>query len=162
MAGIIHLPRTSRRRSTPLRRILLAAITAVLTFVAYAVVSEFVSNRTIDAQVARLTAGNAKLSQSIADHKAELLASQTTPWLEDQARQLGFVFPGETIYVVDAAASLPPDGGLAIKSLPTYNPTPSPTPSGSATPSPSADPAQGLSSSPTPQGFVLPTPAAHH
>jgi hypothetical protein len=110
--------------------------------------------------VARLRVENAKLSLSIADHRAELLAAQTTPWVEEQARTLGFVFPGESIYVVSASRSLPPDGGLAIKSWPTYNPTPAPTPTPdpNATPSPSADPAQGLSSTPTPRGFTLPTP----
>ena len=109
-----------------------------------------------------LTVDNSELQQQISDRQAQIGEANNVDWLEEQARRLGFVFPGESILIITTpGAALPAAGGINV-ALPTYAPSPSgsprPSPSGTTTsPSASATPAP----SPTPLVFVMPTPTAH-
>ena len=102
----------------------------------------------IDAQVRQLQQQNAALTQSISDHQREIVDAQTVAWLEEEARKLGYVLPGEKVYeITPPGQSAPPSGGVNV-ALPSFAlPTPSPTPSAAPTPKPS----------PTPVTFNLPT-----
>ncbi|MBV8527455.1 MAG: septum formation initiator family protein [Candidatus Dormibacteraeota bacterium] len=106
----------------------------------------------IDAQVRQLQQQNAALTQSISDHQREIVDAQTVAWLEEEARKLGYVLPGEKVYEITAPGHAgPASGGVNVAlpsfAIPTPTPSPSPTPSASPTPKPS----------PTPVTFNLPT-----
>ena len=57
-------------------------------------------SRHLDAQVSALAAQNSALAQQISDREREIADAQTVAWLEQQARQLGYIFPGEQLYVI--------------------------------------------------------------
>ena len=113
----------------------------------------------IDSQVKQLRQQNAALSQSISDRQREIVDAQTVAWLEEEARKLGYVLPGEKVYVIaPPGQTLPASGGVNVPlpnfaiPTPTPSPTPSPTPQAPATPRPSPTPVTSGSpaSSPTP------------
>ncbi len=123
---------------------------------AYAVYAEMAAGHSVDAQLRAAQQQNQALQHQIDERRAEIAQAQTTQWLEEQARKLGYVMPGEQIYVVTTpGASLPAGGGVDYKTLPTFNPSPSP----GATPGPSPTPVGGPPATPTPFVFSLPTPA---
>src|SRR5207237_7304436 len=108
-------------------------------------------NGRLDSEVARVAAENARLQRNVAESHTEIVLAQTPAWLEEQARKLGYVLPGERIFVVTApGAAVPARGGVAAP-LPSLAPTPSPTPKPSPTPT----------SAPVPPIFQLPTPSPH-
>ena len=47
-----------------------------------------------------LAAQNSALAQQISDREREIADAQTVAWLEQEARQLGYIFPGEQLYVI--------------------------------------------------------------
>lgn len=124
--------------------------------IAFAVYSQIAEGGRIDAQVRQLQQQNAALTQSISDHQREIVDAQTVAWLEEEARKLGYVLPGEKVYeITPPGQSNPPSGGVNV-ALPSFAiPTPTPSPTPSATPT--------LKPSPTPVIFNLPTssPSPH-
>lgn len=149
-----HEVRAIRRRTTtgapsPFRRLGLAIVAIVCGVVAFAVYSQIAEGGRIDAQVRQLQQQNAALTQSISDHQREIVDAQTVAWLEEEARKLGYVLPGEKVYeITPPGHSTPASGGVNV-ALPSFaipTPTPSPTPSAAPTTKPS----------PTPVTFNLP------
>ena len=65
--------------------------------------------RHLDAQVTALSAQNSALTQQISEREREIADAQTVAWLEQQARQLGYIFPGEQLYVI-----VPPGGAHGL------------------------------------------------
>lgn len=134
-------------------------IAGICGLVAFAVYGQVAQSRHLDAQVSALAAQNSALTQQISDRELEIADAQTVAWLEEEARQLGYVFPGEKLYViVPVGAAHASTGGVSVpiptfKALPPPTPTPSPSPRSSASPSPS--PSHGPTASPSP------TPTSH-
>jgi cell division protein FtsB len=139
--------------------VLIAGLAALCGLLAYAVFSAVAHGSTIDAQVRALTAQNNRLQQQIDERRVQIGEATSTDWLEEQARKLGFVFPGETIYILTAPGAKVPSGGGINAVLPTY--APSPSPSASASPGAASSGSPSPSASPTPITFALPTPTAH-
>lgn len=152
----------SRPTRSPLRRLWLGVVALVCGVVAYAVYSQAAEGGRVDSQVALLQQQNATLQQQINDHQREIVEAQTVAWLQDEARKLGYVLPGEKVYVITPPGrSNPPSGGVNV-ALPSFAiPTPTPTATPSPTPSPSAA-SHTPSPSPTPVPFVLPVPGGPH
>lgn len=134
-------------------------IAGICGLVAFAVYGQVAQSRHLDAQVSALAAQNSALVQQISDREREIADAQTVAWLEQQARQLGYIFPGENLYViVPPGAARASTGGVSVP-IPTFKPLPSPT----VTPSPSAKPpaTPGPSPTPAPTGTPSPTPTSH-
>jgi cell division protein FtsB len=146
--------------ASPLRRVVVAGLAALSGLAAYAIFTEAAQSNALDTRVRALTTQNAALTQQISERKQQIGEANNTAWLEEQARRLGLVFPGETVFIITTpGALLPPTGGLNAP-LPTYAPSPSPSPS--VGPSPSASPSAAPNSPvPTPVSFVLPSPTPH-
>jgi cell division protein FtsB len=148
-----------------MRRLVIAGLAALSGLAAYAVYSEAAQGSAIDARVRSMTAENIALQQQIGERQLQIGESGNVAWLEEQARRLGFVYPGETVFILTTPGSaLPATGGINAV-LPTYAPKPSPSPTAagsSASPSPSgsASPSPSAHASPTPVVFVMPTPSA--
>jgi hypothetical protein len=134
-------------------------VAAVAGFVAYAIYGQAAQGRQLDSRVATLSQQNATLQQQIADRQREIVEAQTLAWLIEEARKLGYVFPGEKIYVIAPPGSSPPASGGVTVPLPSYAPLPTPTASPSPSPSPSGSPSP--SPAPTPYQFAIPTPTPH-
>ncbi|HVC41170.1 MAG TPA: septum formation initiator family protein [Candidatus Saccharimonadales bacterium] len=134
-------------------------IAGICGLVAFAVYGQVAQSRHLDAQVSALAAQNSALVQQISDREREIADAQTVAWLEQQARQLGYIFPGENLYViVPPGAARASTGGVSVP-IPTFKPLPSPT----VTPSPSTKPpaTPGPSPTPAPTGTPSPTPTSH-
>jgi cell division protein FtsB len=130
-------------------------IAGICGLVAFAVYGQVAQSRNLDAQVHALAAQNSSLIRQISDREREIADAQTVAWLEQEARQLGYVFPGEHLYViVPPHPGTPATGGVSVP-VPTFLPPPSPTPSPSAKPSPSPSPTA------KPVTLPSPTPAPH-
>lgn len=133
----------SASRPAAARRVLACIVAVICGWIAFSVYSASAQGRDLDIQVTQLRSGNAALQQQIDDHRREIAQAQTKAWLEEQARKLGYVLPGETIYVIATpGAHNPAKGGVDAK-LPVYSPTPAPTPTAAASPAsppPSATP----------------------
>jgi cell division protein FtsB len=143
----------------PLRRLVIAGLAALSGLAAYAVFTEAAQGKALDARVHSLTAANSALQQQIGERQQQIGEANNAAWLEEQARRLGFVFPGETLFIITTpGAPTAASGGLNAP-LPTFAPSPSPSPSVSPTatssPSPTPHPTQ------TPVSFALPTPTPH-
>jgi hypothetical protein len=127
--------------------------------VAYAVYAEMAASHSLDGQLSAAQQQNDALRHQIDQRKAEIAQAQTREWLMEEARKLGYVVPGEQVYVVTSpGASLPPGGGIDLKTLPSFHPSPSAGATPAPTPTPIGGPTQGAS--PTPFVFSVPTP--HH
>lgn len=153
-------------RAPSTRRLVAALIAAVSGWVAFAVYSEAASGQAQDRRVQALQGQNAMLRGQIDERQRELAVANDPAWLQEEARKLGYVLPGEHLYVITTpGANLPASGGVAVPQLPIYSPTPAPsapptasatTPAAVAAASPSA--AGAPTSGPTPYQFSLPTP----
>jgi hypothetical protein len=133
-------------------------IAGICGLVAFAVYGQVAQSRHLDAQVSTLVTANAALTQQISDREREMADAQTVAWLEQQARQLGYVFPGEQLYViVPAGGAHPSTGGVSVP-LPSIKPLASPTAIPSTTPKPSATPSPSPSHGPTVSPSPTPTP----
>jgi hypothetical protein len=134
-------------------------IAGICGLVAFAVYGQVAQSRNLDTQVAALTDQNASLVQQISDREREIADAQTVAWLEQEARQLGYIFPGEHLYVVvPPGAGTPASGGVSVP-VPVFKlpaaATPSPSPSAKPTPTPTPTPKLLTVPSPTP------TPTSH-
>jgi cell division protein FtsB len=131
------------------------ALIAVCGWVAFAVYGQLVHGADLKSTVTALTQQNVVLQQQIADRETEISQAQSSAWLEEQARKLGYVLPGERIYVLTSPGAAEPSGGGVPATLPTFDP--SPTPGATSTPSPTPSETTG----PTPYTFTLSTPQPH-
>jgi hypothetical protein len=116
--------------------------------------------------VRSLTTQNGALQQQITQRQQQIGETNNVAWLEEQARRLGFVFPGETVFIITTPGSaMPPSGGVnaVLPSFAAASPSPSPAASASAGASPSSSPGATPSPrpSPTPLVFVMPSPTPH-
>jgi type II secretory pathway pseudopilin PulG len=130
-------------------------IAGICGLVAFAVYGQVAQSRRLDAQVTALAAQNSALVQQISDREREIADAQTVAWLEEEARQFGYIFPGEQLYVIGAPGVPESTGGVSVpvptfKTLPPATPTPSPTAKPSTSPSPSPAPGSTPSPGPTP------------
>jgi hypothetical protein len=119
------------------------------------------AGHSLDGRLSAAQQANDRLRHQIAQQQAEVAEAQTKEWLVEQARKLGYVMPGERVFVLATpGASLPPDGGIDLKNLPSFSGA---SPSPGASPQPSRQPVVGPTpgGSPTPFVFVVPTPAGH-
>jgi Septum formation initiator len=139
---------------------LLAVSVAVAgSWVSYAVYSATAAGHALDGQVRALQSQNAALRQQVELRRRQLAAATSAGWLEEEARRLGYVRPGERIFVLATpGAKLPAFGGVDPGPLPTAA---SPTPRPMTAPSPSAAPppppgAPPPSPGPTPLQFTVP------
>jgi cell division protein FtsB len=142
----------------PLRRLVIAGLAALSGLAAYAVFSEAAQGHALDSRVQSLNAQNSALQQQIGERQQQIGEANNPAWLEEQARRLGLVFPGESIFIITTpGAPTAASGGLNAP-LPTFAPSPSPSPSASpSSASPSAKPVPTQ----TPATFVLPMPSPH-
>jgi hypothetical protein len=129
-------------------------IAGICGLVAFAVYGQVAQSRNLDATVRALAAQNSSLTRRISDRERQIADAQTIAWLEQEARLLGYVFPGEHLYIiVPPHGGLPATGGVSVP-VPTFRPPPTPTPSPSASakpsPTPTARPLTIPSPSPTP------------
>jgi cell division protein FtsB len=147
--------------SLSLRRVLAAIVMVTCGWVAYAVYAEVAAGHSLDSRLSAAQQENDRLRHEIAQRQAEIAQAQTREWLVEQARKLGYVMPGERVFVLTTPGSaLPPDGGIDLKSLPTFNAPPSsPGASPAPTPAPVIGPSPG--GSPTPFVFTVPSPGGH-
>ena len=134
-------------------------IAGICGLVAFAVYGQVAQSRHLDAQVSALAAQNSALAQQISDRQREIADAQTIAWLEQQARELGYIFPGEHLYLIVPPGSAGASTGGVSVPVPTFKalPPPTPTPSPTARPSTSASPAPTHSPTTTPS----PTPTPH-
>lgn len=142
-----------------MQRVWLGIVALICGVVAFAVYSQAAEGGRIDSEVTSLQQQNSTLQQQINDHQREIVEAQTVAWLENEARKLGYVLPGEKVYVITPpGTSAPASGGVNVVlpsfAIPTPTPSPTPTPRPSPTPSPSQ--------SPTPVPFVLPSTGGPH
>lgn len=142
-----------------MQRVWLGIVALICGVVAFAVYSQAAESGRIDSQVTSLQHENSTLQQQINDHQREIVEAQTVAWLENEARKLGYVLPGEKVYeITPPGTSAPPSGGVNV-ALPSFalpTPTPSPTPTPRPSPTPSASP------SATPVPPPTPAPGAQH
>ncbi|MDQ6855552.1 MAG: septum formation initiator family protein [Candidatus Dormibacteraeota bacterium] len=120
----------------------------------------------MDARVRTLSTQNNALQQQITQRHQQIGETNNVAWLEEQARRLGFVFPGETIFIITTPGSALPPGGGVNAVLPSFAPpSPSASPAASASPGSSASSSPGATPSarpsPTPLVFVMPSPTPH-
>ena len=129
----------------------MAAVALVCGGVGFGLFGQLAQNGRLDAEVSRTAAENARLQRDIDQSHTEIVLAQTPAWLQEQARKLGYVLPGERVFVlIPPGAAVPAKGGVNAP-LPSLAPTPTPT----TTPSPSP------SAAPAPPIFALPTPSPH-
>ena len=103
-------------------------IAGVCGLVAFAVYGQVAQTRHLDAQVTSLSAQNQALTRQISDREQEIADAQTVAWLEEEARQLGYVFPGEHLYViVPPGGSHSSTGGVSVP-IPTFKVIPAADP----------------------------------
>ena len=124
----------------------------VCGWVGYVVYAEMAASHSLDSRLHNAQEQNALLKRQISERREEIAAAQTREWLIEEARKLGYVLPGERVYVITTpGAPLPPDGGIDLKSLPAYSVTPGP----GGSPAPTQQPVIGPSGGATPTPFVL-------
>jgi cell division protein FtsB len=154
-------PRSSIDSPITLRRIAVVLIAGICGLVAFAVYGQVAQTRHLDSEVTALAAENTSLVQQISDHEREIADAQTVAWLEEEARQLGYVFPGEKLYViVPPGGAKASTGGVSVP-LPTFKvPTPIPSPTPKPTTSPSPNPGSSPTPSPTATHSPTPTPTS--
>jgi Septum formation initiator len=141
----------SHAKRPVLRRVSGAALALVCGVVAYGVYSEAEQSGSLDSQISILQQQNRALQQQLAERQQQVVEAQTTAWLMEEARKLGYVLPGERSFVLTGpGVQAPPQGGV-VAPLPTFKPpTPSPSPSSSPAASPSPTPPRLSPGPPTP------------
>ncbi|TMB91741.1 MAG: hypothetical protein E6J45_04820 [Chloroflexi bacterium] len=138
------------------RRLAVVIVCAVTGFVAFAIYGQAAQSRQLDADAATIARQNVSLLQQITDHQRAIVEAQTTAWLIEEARKLGYIFPGEKIFVIPSPGSAPATGGGVNAPLPSYSAaTPSPSSAGASPGAAQATP------SPTPLPLITTTPAPH-
>lgn len=138
-------------RTVSRRGIAAAVCAAVVGWVAYAVYAQTAQSHSLDGAVVRLQEQNAGLRRDIDEKQREIAAAGSPAWLEEEARRLGYVKPGEKVYVIATpGATLPPDGGIPLGPLPSFAPSGSP-----GAPQPTAAPPADPLATPQPTPFNL-------
>ncbi len=136
----------------------------VAGIVAYGVYGSLERTISLHSRIVAVETSNQRLQHQIADREREIQAAQSTSWVEEQARLLGYVMPGEHVYLI-----LPPSAGpvhsggvqapLVNEPITTPTPSPSPTPSPTSTPSPTPGVSAGQASpSPSPTAVTITVP----
>jgi cell division protein FtsB len=160
-------PRPERPRPFTARRIVALLVAVACGWVAFALYGEAAQDHDAVARVAQLRAADAALQSQIAQRSEEITQAQSTAWVEDQARKLGYHLAGEQVYVVDPGgkSSLSSAG---VNAAPiTFSPSPAPPPpppahTPTATPAPTlaplAPPAPSTAAPATPSPSAAPTP----
>ena len=138
-----------RESSISVRQVLIAATLVIVAWAIWVISSEASSGNLMGRKIAALSVQNAALSATIAADQRELSASGSTAWLEERARMLGFVAPGERVYIIGSGTSVT-HGGVPIAPLPSWELQPG------ASPSPSPAPSSAPTASTAP--LVSPTP----
>jgi cell division protein FtsB len=136
-----------------MRRVWVSLIALCAGVVAFSIYGQAAQSHALDAQAAELRQQNSALQQQITERQQQVIEAQTTAWLEEEARKLGYVLPGERVFVLTGPGSSPPAEGGVAAPLPTFTPpTPLPTPTSTTSPKASPTPLQfgGASPSPTP------------
>jgi hypothetical protein len=137
-------------------------VAVIGAWVSYAVYAATTAGHALDGRVRTLQKENAGLRQQVDMRKRELASASSGGWLEEEARRLGYVRPGDRIFVLATpGAKLPADGGVDPGVLPGAT-TPPPRPPGappapaaqSSAPAPAAAPASPPG--PTPLQFTVP------
>jgi Septum formation initiator len=129
-------------------------------WVSYAVYAATAAGHALDGQVRSLQSQNAALRQQVELRRRQLAAATSAGWLEEEARRLGYVRPGERIFVLATPGTkLPAYGGvdpgpLPSAATPTPHPAAAPSPTASATPAAPGSPP--VTPGPTPLQFTLP------
>jgi cell division protein FtsB len=134
------MPTAARQRRAGARRLFASLVAVVCGWIAFAIYGQAAQGRALDARVVQLQQQNAVLQQRVDEHRREIAEAQGQAWLEEQARKLGYVMPGEHIYVISAAGQPVPSGGGVDVTLPAWSPTPAPTPAPTARPTPRPTP----------------------
>ena len=151
------LPRSHRTLTR--RRLLAVAVAIIGAWVSYAVYAATTAGHALDGRVRALQKENATLRRQVDLRKRELTSASSGGWLEEEARRLGYVRPGDRIFVLASpGAKLPPDGGVDPGPLPGA-PSPAPRPAAApppAQPSSAPAPAAPASAAPTPLQFTIP------
>ncbi|HEV3275026.1 MAG TPA: septum formation initiator family protein [Candidatus Dormibacteraeota bacterium] len=133
-------------------------IAGICGLVAFAVYGQVAQSRHLDAQVSALRTQNSALAQQISDREREIADAQTVAWLEQQARQLGYIFPGEQLYVIVPPGTAHASTGGVPVPIPTIKPSPAATATPSATPKPTVTPSPTPTHGPTAAPSPTPTP----
>jgi hypothetical protein len=129
--------------------------------VSYAVYAATTAGHALDGRVRTLQKENAALRQQVDLRRRELASASSSGWLEEEARRLGFIRPGERMYVLATpGAKVPAEGGVDPGPLPGA-PSPTPRPAGAppAAVAQTAAPAPAAAASPpgpTPMQFTVP------
>jgi len=137
-----------RPHTFTVRRLLALVVAVVCGWIAYALYGEAAQDHAALARVAQLQAADTALQSQIAQRSMEIAEAQSTTWLEDQARKLGYHLPGEQVYVLDPGGKSPPASGGLDAVPPTFSPTPVPTPVPTPTPTPTQAPTPTSTPSP--------------
>src|ERR1035438_10499037 len=145
------LPGPQRPRPFTARRILALVVAVVCGWVAYALYGAAATDHAAQARVTQLQEANAALEAQISQRAQEVTEAQSSPWLEDQARKLGYHLPGEKVYVLDPGAKSAPASGGLDAAPPTFSPTPVPTPLPPPPPTPPPTPPPPRVGPPTPR-----------
>ena len=130
----------------------MAMLAVLCGVVAFGIYGQAAESHALDSRVAILTQQNADLQKQISDRQREIVDAQTAAWLVEEARKLGYVFPGEKVFVITPPGTGGPASGGVNAPLPSLKPSPTPTPatSPSASPNPSPTPFQFTVGSPSP------------
>ena len=136
-------------------------IAGICGLIAFAVYGQVAQSRHLDAQVTTLSSQNAAMRQQISDREREIAEAQTVAWLEEEARQLGYIFPGEHLYVIKPPGSNTASSGGVSVPIPTFRVIPPPTAKPSPTPTPSSSPSPKGTPTPSPTPAHSPTPSPH-
>jgi cell division protein FtsB len=155
--AVAILPRS--RRTLTRRRLLAVAVAVIGAWVSYAVYAATTAGHALDGRVRALQKENAALHQQVDLRKRELTSASSGGWLEEEARRLGYVRPGDRIFVLASpGARLPADGGVDPGPLPGA-PSPAPRPAApapAAPPTAAAPPPAAATPGPTPLQFTVP------
>ena len=122
---IINRGASAAQRSTA-RRLWLAIAAGFCGIVAFGIYSQAAQGGQLDAEVALLHQQNSALQQQISDRQREIVEAQTAAWLEEEARKLGYVLPGEKIFVLTQPGQAAPASGGVSAPLPSFSPVPTP------------------------------------
>src|SRR4029077_10687712 len=110
-------------RRVPRRRIVAALSTLAVAWVSYAVYAETMAGHSADSRVQTLQKQNDALRAEIDQRRREISVAQSDSWLMQEARRLGYVLNGETVYVpVPSGKAVPASGGIDPGPAPSFQP----------------------------------------
>jgi hypothetical protein len=128
--------------------------------VSYAVYAATTAGHALDGRVRTLQKENAALRQQVDLRRRELASAGSSGWLEEEARRLGYIRPGDRIFVLATpGAKVPAEGGVdpgPLPGLPSPTPRPAGAPPAAAQTSAPAPAAATSPPGPTPMQFTVP------